>query len=396
MTAGLYYLPPGSHFARDLAEGLRRRMAGAPPEDMARVRLYLNARRTGRAVTEALEAAAPAAYLPRIAYVSALDEEAAKAGLPGWTGEGLRRLFALTALVEAFLRAEPGFGAPSDAPALATSLQTLMDELQGAGLGVQDLRALDLGEHAVHWEKASRFLAIAAEHWPRHLEEAEDGALDPEARRLAAVQAQAASWRAAPPASPVIAAGSTGSTPATAALLEAISNLQNGAVVLPGWDPDMPRDVWEALADGAAPEHPHAHLAALVRRLGGDRHAPRPWLEDAASDTPRLRLLCEALRPAPVTDAWVARRKTLAEWVEPAIETCALIEAPTLREEAAAVAAALAAEALDGSGRAALVTPDRALARRVTAELARWNLTPDDSAGRPLGLTPPGVFLGLL
>ena len=36
------------------------------------------------------------------------------------------------------------------------------------------------------------------------------------------------------------------------------------------------------------------------------------------------------------------------------------------------------------------------LARRVTAELDRWGLIPDDSAGRPLALTPPGVLLRLL
>ncbi|MEM6439955.1 MAG: double-strand break repair protein AddB, partial [Pseudomonadota bacterium] len=109
MTGGadmpsLCYLPPGADFARDFAEGLRRRMADRPPQDMARVRLHLNARRTGRAVLEALERGADAAYLPRISYVSALEEEAARAGLPGWAGGGLRRRFALTALTEAFLR----------------------------------------------------------------------------------------------------------------------------------------------------------------------------------------------------------------------------------------------------------------------------------------------------
>ncbi|MEM6439563.1 MAG: double-strand break repair protein AddB [Pseudomonadota bacterium] len=390
--------PAAADFARDFAEGLRRRMADRPPQDMARVRLHLNARRTGRAVLEVLESGADAAYLPRISYVSALEEEAARAGLPGWAGGGLRRRFALTALTEAFLRAEPGFGARSDAPALAASLQTLLDELQGAGLSADRLRTLDLGEHAAHWEKASRFLAIVADHWPEHLAQEEHRALDPEARRLAAAQAQAEAWAAAPPADPVIAAGSTGSTPATALLLEAIARLPGGAVVLPGWDPRLPRDVWEALISGAAPEHPHARLAELVHGLGAGPRDPRPWLEgaEAGADAPRPRFLCEALRPAPVTDAWVLRRATLAKQAGPAAARCALIEAPTPREEAAAVAAVLAAEALDGSGRAALVTPDRALARRVTAELARWDLTPDDSAGRPLGLTPPGVLLGLL
>jgi len=41
------------------------------------------------------------------------------------------------------------------------------------------------------------------------------------------------------------------------------------------------------------------------------------------------------------------------------------------------------------------VTPDRALARRVAAELKRWGIAIDDSAGRPLAHTSAGAFLCL-
>ena len=62
-------------------------------------------------------------------------------------------------------------------------------------------------------------------------------------------------------------------------------------------------------------------------------------------------------------------------------------------EEAQAIALALR-EALEEPGRtAALVTPDRALARRVSAHLRRWGIEADDSAGRPLSQTPPGTLL---
>jgi inactivated superfamily I helicase len=69
-----------------------------------------------------------------------------------------------------------------------------------------------------------------------------------------------------------------------------------------------------------------------------------------------------------------------------------LIEAPSQRAEAEAIAIRLRCAAEDGQ-KAALVTPDRVLARRVASVLARWDISPDDSAGRPLPLTPPGVFL---
>ena len=44
---------------------------------------------------------------------------------------------------------------------------------------------------------------------------------------------------------------------------------------------------------------------------------------------------------------------------------------------------------------AALVTPDRKLARRVGAELLRWDVVANDSAGDPLGASPIGVLARL-
>jgi len=44
---------------------------------------------------------------------------------------------------------------------------------------------------------------------------------------------------------------------------------------------------------------------------------------------------------------------------------------------------------------AALVTPDRALARRVMAALGRWNLAFDDSGGDALMDTRYGIFARL-
>src|ERR1044071_9111932 len=43
--------------------------------------------------------------------------------------------------------------------------------------------------------------------------------------------------------------------------------------------------------------------------------------------------------------------------------------------------------------RSALITPDRQLAMRVSALLARWGIEADDSAGKPLSTTPVGTLL---
>jgi len=65
------------------------------------------------------------------------------------------------------------------------------------------------------------------------------------------------------------------------------------------------------------------------------------------------------------------------------------------QEEATAIAVAMR-EAIEIPGRtAALVTPDRALARRVATEVKRWGLNIDDSAGRPLDRQPAGEFCRL-
>ncbi len=49
--------------------------------------------------------------------------------------------------------------------------------------------------------------------------------------------------------------------------------------------------------------------------------------------------------------------------------------------------------AVDQGLTAALITPDRMLTRQVAAALDRWDITPDDSGGLPLALSPPGRLL---
>ncbi len=73
-----------------------------------------------------------------------------------------------------------------------------------------------------------------------------------------------------------------------------------------------------------------------------------------------------------------------------------LIEAPTAQDEAEVIALILR-EAANTPGRtAALVSPDRLLARRVAVRLEAWGIKVDDSAGRPFAKTPPGAFLDLV
>ena len=115
--------------------------------------------------------------------------------------------------------------------------------------------------------------------------------------------------------------------------------------------------------------------------LGGESEAAKA----------RRRLVSETLRPAETTDRWsqIAPAERLA-LSEAGCRGIALIEAADERDEALAIAVALR-ETLEEPGRtAALVTPDRALAIRVVAELDRWAVRVEDSAGCTLAETAMG------
>jgi inactivated superfamily I helicase/RecB family exonuclease len=387
----LYGLPPGADFPRALAEGLRGRLAGARPEAVARVEIIVNARRTAARLLPALARAfGPDALLPAVRVVGGLADHP-DAPVPGPPVDPLRRLLDLSELVRALLRRRGDLAPESARFELAAALAGLLDELQGAGIDPAALASLDVGDHARHWETSLAFLRIVTEAWPAILVEAGGAAADPEARLRAAIEGLAARWRTAPPDHPVILAGSTGSRPGTALLMQAVAALPAGAVVLPGFDANLPPAAWSALT----PEHPQAAIGAVLAGLGAGPGDVRPWADAAEPCAARNRLVSVALRPPPATDAWLAEVPGLRPALAAATEGLTLIEAESQREEALAVALRLRA-GVEGGGAAALVTPDRALARRVTAELARWDLRPDDSAGRPLALTPPGLFLRLL
>src|SRR5690606_24340540 len=138
-----------------------------------------------------------------------------------------------------------------------------------------------------------RFLEILSLAWPQILQER--GALDPAARRNLLLRRQAALWQRQPPTHPVIAAGSTGSIPATRELLTTIARLPQGAVVLPGLDRALSDAQWAAREQ----PHPQFGLRLLLRALGIEREAVADWQAPgiAAAAPMRVRLWSQALQP---------------------------------------------------------------------------------------------------
>jgi ATP-dependent helicase/nuclease subunit B len=378
-------------FADELATGVLAQHGGDPLA-LADVLILLPTRRSVRALREAFLRATGGkpTLLPRLAPLGDLDEsewevaagDGSALALPPAI-EPAEREALLARLVSAFKDDDGHPIAQSAAQALklARELGRLLDELAIEGVSFSQLEGLVEGNFASHWQRTLKFLAIVGEAWPQVL--AERGQIDAIERRTQAIRAQAARWRAEPPATPVIAAGSTGSQPATRDLLAAIAQLPQGAVVLPGLDRDMDEASWKELDQS----HPQFGLRELLAALDCERSDVADW--PGVGGSARHLLVTELMRPAETTEAWSRPPTSSLEHVTRA--DCA-----TPHQEALVVALALRETLKDEGRTAALVTPDRELARRVAAELRRWNVDIDDSAGAPLADTPPAALLRAL
>ncbi len=396
----VFTIAPAANFVDALAAGLLK--AFPDPQDLAAVTVLAPTRRAGRALAEAFAQRDPgAALLPMIRPIGDVDaddppfEPGELADVAPDAVSSARRRFELARLI---LQREDAAGRSmgvGGALALADDLARLIDDL--ATEEVDDLSALSEEIRAAlpaHMQEAALFLDIVLEAWPARLKER--GEIDPARRRSAILKALAKRWKAAPPEGPVIAAGSTGSIPAAAELLSVVANLPQGCVVLPGFARDMDTKGWVAIDDS----HPQRSMKSFVEALGLDLKAVEFWPEgkERSADIPRARLIAEALRPAEATSDWLRRVDELKaaygeDMFERALSGLSVIEADTPADEARAIALAMRETLATPKARGVLVTPDRALARRVTVEMNRFGVTLDDSAGAPLSDTPPGAFL---
>ncbi len=413
--AEVYSIAPEAPFLDALAAGLHARWGGAPAA-LSEALVFLPTRRACRGLRDAFLRISDGRplLLPRMLPLGDLDaDDLVLAGDEPGPGPGLiddlppaiaplRRQLLLARLILAWSRGAFGAGVrvrprEDQAARLAAELARFLDQVETEGLDFDGLADLVAGEHAAHWQTTLAFLRILTDQWPQV--QAGQGVIGPGERRRRLLEAQVQAWTAAPPAGPVVVAGSTGSVPAVAELIAAVARLPAGEVVLPGLDRTADAATWAAI--GEDPGHPQYGLARLLDRLGLGREAVAdwPWPAGRAADpdsAARSAVLSWALRPAGTTAAWRQAAATLpAKTVARALERVSRIDCATPNDEAAVIAL-LMRETLERPGEtAALVTPDRALARRVAAALRRWRIEADDSDGVPLAETPCGSFLRL-
>ena len=381
----LFGLPPGADFARVVVQGLEQRMLGHPPESLARVTVYVNTRRMQRRIVQIFDAG-PARLLPRIRLITDLGNDPVALGLAPAVAP-LRRRLELSKYVAGLLDRQPDLAPRTALFDLSDSLAKLLDEMQGEGVPPDRIAALDVTDLSGHWERSLSFLRIVQRYFGDTTE-----APDQEARQRLVIEQLVAEWAKNPATDPVIVAGSTGSRGATALFLQAVARLPQGAVILPGFDFDLPDSVWDALSDPlTAEDHPQFRFRRLMDDLGVKSGEVARWVDVPAPCPARNRLISLSLRPAPVTDQWLQDGPLLGDLTG---ATCdmTLVQAASPRQEADVIALRLRQAVADGIT-AALITPDRMLTRQVAAALDRWNIVPDDSAGLPLPLSPPGRFL---
>ena len=436
MTApSVWTISAGLPFLDALVEGIFAR-SGRDPLALAGLTILLPSRRACRSLREAFLRAGEGAamLLPRMAALGDLDAEElelqAPLDLPPAISP-LRRQLLLAKLVRGWGKGKLLEG---QAVALAGELARLLDQAHAEGVPFRDLEKLVPIELARHWEITVEFLRIVTDHWPTMLEA--EGAIDAADRRNRVIAAQLQAWRAAPPGI-VIAAGFAAATPAAAELLTLISMLPHGFVVLPGIDTDADDELWTAIM--ADPTHPQHGLADLLQRLGVTHDGLKDWTgtpktpspphwggegrgevgnaqeAEAAPTSPglsapeggeessrmsqpapnpgsRTRLAREMMRPADTSHRW----RQIGALPPGSVDGLSRLDLPGPQEEALSVALLLRHVLETPAATGMLVTPDRGLARRVAAELQRWGIEIDDSAGLPLNQTPPGTLLRLL
>ncbi len=412
----LYTIPPDVPFLPALAQAM---LSGAfpfqdglpGPADLADWTIFLPNRRTARELAAALLKAAPAEsqVLARIHPLGDVDEDEIALTEMAAGEELLKdlpppvpplaRRFLLARIIHEWAEGDDAWPLAriirdhaGEAMKMARALASLIDGFENEEVAFDRLHELLSAERPEHRLAARELLEHVRVRYPQELERM--GVMGAAARRARLIRARAELYRKSPPAGPVIAAGSTGSIPATAALLAEIARLPSGCVILPGLDRDMDEESWRNLPEG----HPQYGLARLLHVMGADRSEVEdlPGMERRPGGAERAFLLSEAMRPAETTDEWRAVVARNAVRLTAGAQGMRHIHAEHRQQEAATIALIMR-NVLETPGKtAALVTPDRTLARQVRAELARWGIEVDDSAGLPLSDTPPGMFLKLL
>ena len=382
MTGNVSFIPPHSPFLETLANYL---VARHTPSSLATCTILLPTQRACLKLAEILcdKARHKSTLLPILIPLGSMKEE--DLSLSSWKTYGFienlpplmeeeERLPRLTQMVQDFYLTRQKPLKTSQACALASHLIHFIDQVQTEGISFQTLKNLVPDDYAAHFQITLEFLNIIGEKWPAHLQKISKIEPAEYGRRLLECRNQY--WQDNPSPHPVIAAGSTGSIPATAALLKTIAYLPQGLVILPGLDPTIKEPVLAS--------HPQYTMQKLLEILEVSPSDVSPFLQDSVIPCSRTKILKEIFEKTPTL--------LPQEQIIEGIQNLSLAECSSTQEEASVIALAIREALEDPEKKISFITPNRELAQRVVSELKRWNIFANDSAGTPFMRTPLGVF----
>lgn len=387
----VFNIPAGEDFSRILAAALLDETRDAP-ENLTRYKILLPTRRACRVLRDSfldLSDGKPV-LLPQMNPVGDVDEDDLSLLMFGGRGElldvppsmlPLRRQIMLARIIMKVPDFAQGF---DHALVLAQALAQLMDKAATEELDLADLHKIVPHEFAGHWQITLKFLEIISAHWPQVL--SENNVIDGAGRRNILLRALAQHWEDTRPDCPIIAAGSTGSIPATGHLLDVIAGLPQGRIILPGLDMHIDQESWDVLEES----HPQYGLKKLLQRIRVDRS---DVVIMGADSSGRTRLASEIMRPAQTTQYW--REFTAQHDVQAQLAGLRYYDCKTQQEEAQLIALMIREKLQEQRATIALISPDRSLARRVIAMCRRWGIEADDSAGESLAESRIGRFMVL-
>ncbi len=384
----VFTIPSGCSFLENLAKGLLKEEK-KDPFRFSQMEIFLPSRRACIELSRALirQGDGRCLLLPKLSPLGDLDEDEELLRSPQDDLDipplisPFTRLGLLTKLIEDYAKKTDLPSSLALSFKLAKSLVSLMDQAAIENVPWEGLVHLVPSEFAAHWQLTLDFLNIITSHWPQILEE--KGVMEPYPRHHRLVDLLIARWEKSPPSHPILGAGSTGTMPATARLLQAIATLPHGQVIVPGLDLSLTEEETDALS----PCHPQYAPTRFLQKLTLRPQDIPHWPGCAESEShPRAALLAQALKPSfslqgPPPDK--------------ALEGVSFIPCASPQEEALAIAILLRQQLDIPHQRIALVTPDLRLVERVRVELRRWGVEIDSSSGEALDQTPPGIFLKL-
>lgn len=369
----------------------------ARPEELAEVLFLLPTRRACQNLAEAFvrHRGLTPTILPRMEPIADIEADEVfltaqseiLPQLPPAVNNTERLLILARLIMQKPVMPQTGRISLAQAYTLAQNLAALMDLSYNENLSFDRLQELVPADFAAHWQETLRLLAIITEYWPQILADRHE--VDVVQRRQLLLQAEIARWQSRAPTQKIVIAGSTAPFPLLKELVRTVAALPQGEVYLYGLDRYLPEDDWQKINEN----HPQYELKELLDYL----HLARCAVEDInpAPLTGREILVSECLRPAETSDRWrhLGEQNLFNETTDSGIH---LLNCDDVRQEAAAIALIMRQTLNEPEKTAALVTMDRNLARRVVAELKKWDIIADDSAGQPLSLTPIGIYLRLI